>query len=135
LSRRRLTVEFNRPLYDKSSEAKEMIKLDQGIVKGLWKHYLPGLVNWVLQMSDEEMRQYLLDTYEMVPALRRVRNEILLNSNNLVEWLQSEIVIDEKAVTCCRQKNSRSQRCRRALLQLQISPLRQLRVPLRRHWV
>jgi phage/plasmid-associated DNA primase len=99
LSRRRLTVEFNRPLYDKSSEAKEMIKLDQGIVKGLWKHYLPGLVNWVLAMSEEEMRQYLLDTYEMVPALRRVRNEILLNSNNLVEWLQSEVVIDEKATT------------------------------------
>jgi len=99
LSRRRLTIEFNRPLYDKSSEAKEMIKLDQGIVKGLWKHYLPGLVNWVLQMSDDEMRQYLLDTYEMVPSLKRVRNEILLNSNNLVEWLQSEIVLDDKAVT------------------------------------
>lgn len=104
LSRRRLTVEFNRPLYDKSSEAKEMIKLDQGIVKGLWKHYLPGLVNWVLAMSEEEMRQYLLDTYEMVPALRRVRNEILLNSNNLVEWLQSEIVLDDKATTAVGKK-------------------------------
>jgi len=104
LSRRRLTVEFNRPLYDKSSEAKEMIKLDQGIVKGLWKHYLPGLVNWVLEMSDDEMRQYLLDTYEMVPSLQRVRNEILLNSNNLVEWLQSEIVRDEKATTAVGKK-------------------------------
>ena len=104
LSRRRLTIEFNRPLYDKSSEAKEMIKLDQGIVKGLWKHYLPGLVNWVLEMSDEEMRQYLLDTYEMVPSLKRVRNEILLNSNNLVEWLQSEIVLDDKAVTAVGKK-------------------------------
>jgi P4 family phage/plasmid primase-like protien len=104
LSRRRLTVEFNRPLYDKSSEAKEMIKLDQGIVKGLWKHYLPGLVNWVLQMNDDEMRQYLLDTYEMVPSLKRVRNEILLNSNNLVEWLQSEIVLDDKAVTAVGKK-------------------------------
>ena len=92
LSRRRLTVEFNRPLYDKSSEAKEMIKLDQGIVRGLWKDYLPGLVNWVLAMSDQEMREYLLDTYEKVPSLRRVRNEILLNSNNLIEWLQSEVV-------------------------------------------
>jgi P4 family phage/plasmid primase-like protien len=104
LGRRRLTIEFNRPLYDKSSEAKEMIKLDQGIVKGLWKSYLPGLVNWVLQMSDDEMRQYLLDTYEMVPSLQRVRNEILLNSNNLVEWLQSEIVIDDKATTAVGKK-------------------------------
>ena len=104
LSRRRLTIEFNRPLYDKSSEAKEMIKLDQGIVKGLWKHYLPGLVNWVLEMTDEEMREYLLDTYEKVPSLRKVRNEILLNSNNLVEWLQSEIVLDEKAVTAVGKK-------------------------------
>lgn len=104
LSRRRLTLEFNRPLYDKSSEAKEMIKLDQGIVKGLWKNYLPGLVNWVLQMSEQEMREYLLDTYEKVPSLKRVRNEILLNSNNLVEWLQSEIVLDEKAVTAVGKK-------------------------------
>jgi phage/plasmid-associated DNA primase len=92
LSRRRLTLEFNRPLYDKNSDAKEMIKLDQGIVKGLWKNYLPGLVNWVLAMNDKEMREYLLDTYEKVPALRRVRNEILLNSNNLIEWMQSEVV-------------------------------------------
>ena len=104
LSRRRLTLEFNRPLYDKSSEAKEMIKLDQGIVKGLWKNYLPGLVNWVLQMTDREMREYLLDTYEKVPSLKRVRNEILLNSNNLVEWLQSEIVLDDKAVTAVGKK-------------------------------
>ena len=104
LSRRRLTLEFNRPLYDKSSEAKEMIKLDQGIVKGLWKNYLPGLVNWVLQMTDREIREYLLDTYEKVPSLKRVRNEILLNSNNLVEWLQSEIVLDDKAVTAVGKK-------------------------------
>jgi putative DNA primase/helicase len=92
LTRRRLTLEFNRPLYDKNSEAKEMIKLDNGIVRGLWKNYLPGLVNWVLQMTDKEMREYLLDTYDKVPSLRRVRNEILLNSNNLIEWLQSEVV-------------------------------------------
>ena len=76
-----------------------MIKVDNGVIKGLWKHCLPGLVNWVLQMTDAEMRQYLLDTYEMVPSLKRVRNEIMLNSNNLVEWLQSEVVFDEKAVT------------------------------------
>ena len=99
LTRRRLTIEFNRPLYSKNSEAKEMIKLDQGIVKGLWKHCLPGLVNWVLQMTDAEMREYLLDTYDKVPSLKRTRNEIMLNSNNLVEWLQSEVVFDEKSVT------------------------------------
>ena len=98
LSRRRLTVEFNRKLYDRSSEAKDMIKIDQGRVTGLWKNYLPGLVNWVLAMSEAEMREYLLDTHEMVPALRKVRNNILLNSNNLVEWLQSEVVAAEDNV-------------------------------------
>ena len=99
LTRRRLTLEFNRPLYDKNSEAKEMIKLDNGIVRGLWKNYLPGLVNWVLAMSEQEMREYLLDTYEKVPSLKRVRNEILLNSNNLIEWLQSEVVFCKEAVS------------------------------------
>ena len=99
LTRRRLTVEFSRPLYSKNSEAKEMIKIDNGAVKGLWKHCLAGLVNWVLQMTDQEMREYLLDTYEKAPSLRRVRNEIMLNSNNLVEWLQSEVIQDENVVT------------------------------------
>ena len=99
LTRRRLTIEFNRPLYEKNSEAKEMIKLDNGIVKGLWKNYLPGLVNWVLEMKTEEMREYLLDTYEKVKSLKKVRNEILLNSNNLVEWLQSEVVYDINSVS------------------------------------
>ena len=104
LTRRRLTLEFNRPLYDKSSQAKEMIKLDHGIVKGLWKDYLPGLVNWVLEMSEEDMRRYLLDTYEMVPSLKRVRNEIMLNSNNLVEWLQAEVVSAPDAVSAVGKK-------------------------------
>ena len=99
LSRRRLTIEFNRPLYDKSSQAIEMIKLDQGVVKGSWKNYLPGLVNWVLAMSEKEMREYLLDTYELVPSLKRVRNNILLNSNNLIEWMQSEVVHCPDAVS------------------------------------
>ena len=99
LTRRRLTIEFNRPLWNKNSEAKEMIKLEDGVVKGLWKSYLPGLVNWVLEMKTEEMREYLLDTYEKVPSLRRTRNEILLTSNNLIEWLQSEVVHDPDVVT------------------------------------
>ena len=99
LTRRRLTVEFNRPLWDKNSEAKEMIKLENGVVKGLWKNYLPGLVNWVLEMKTEEMREYLLDTYEKVHSLKRVRNEILLNSNNLIEWLQSEVIHEPDIVS------------------------------------
>ena len=95
LSRRRLTIEFNRSLYSKGSEARDMIKIDRGVVSGLWKDYLPGLVNWVLEMSESEMRRYLLDTDEMVPSLKKVRNHILLNSNNLIEWLQSEVVVAE----------------------------------------
>lgn len=94
LTRRRLTVEFNRKLYNKSSEAKDMIKIDKGRITGVWKDYLPGVVNWVLQMTDKEMRQYLLDTYELVPSLQKVRHNIMLNSNNLIEWMQSEIVVD-----------------------------------------
>jgi len=98
LIRRRLTVEFNRKLYDKSSEAKDMIKIEKGRVVGEWKPCLPGLINWVLEMSEKEMRRYLLDTYEAAPSLKRVRNTIMLTSNNLIEWLQSEVVSDETNV-------------------------------------
>jgi putative DNA primase/helicase len=50
------------------------------------------------------MRRYLLDTQEMVPALRRVRNNILVNSNNLIEWLQSECVYDKDHVSAVGKK-------------------------------
>ena len=105
LTRRRLTVEFNRSLWDKNSQAKEMIKIENGVVKGLWKNFLPGLVNWVLSMKTEEMREYLLDTYEKVHSLKRVRNEILLNSNNLVECLQSEIIHQADVLSSVGKKN------------------------------
>ena len=99
LTRRRLTVEFNRPLWDKNSEAREMIKIESGVVKGLWKKYLPGLVNWILAMETTAMREYLLDTYEKVHSLKKVRNDILLNSNNLIEWLQSEVIHEPDIVS------------------------------------
>ena len=98
LTRRRLTIEFNRKLYDKSSEAKDMIKIEKGRVVGEWKNYLPGLINWVLEMNEKEMRRYLLDTYEAAPNLKKVRNAIMLTSNNLIEWLQSEIVLDDNNI-------------------------------------
>lgn len=104
LSRRRLTIEFNRPLYNKSSEAKDMIKINKGSIGGVWKDYLPGLVNWVLEMGERDMRRYLLDTNELVPSLRKVKNEILLNSNNLVDWLQSEIVVAPENVAAIGKK-------------------------------
>ena len=104
LTRRRLTVEFNRPLWDKNSEAVEMIKLENGQVNGLWKSYLPGLVNWVLEMDTNKMREYLLDTYEKVDHLRSVRNSILLTSNNLVEWLQSEVVHSPESIAAVGKK-------------------------------
>jgi P4 family phage/plasmid primase-like protien len=104
LTRRRLTVEFNRPLWDKNSEAVEMIKLENGQVNGLWKSYLPGLVNWVLEMETNKMREYLLDTYEKVDHLRTVRNSILLTSNNLVEWLQSEVVHSPESIAAVGKK-------------------------------
>ena len=104
LIRRRLTIEFNRKLYKKNSEAKDMIKISKGRVAGLWKDYLPGLVNWILQIDEKEMRHYLLDTYEAAPSLKKVRNNIMVTSNNLIEWLQSEIVLDKDNVVAVGKK-------------------------------
>jgi putative DNA primase/helicase len=55
-------------------------------------------------MSELDMRRYLLDTQELVPALKKVRNTILLNSNNLIEWLQSEVVADTDHVSAVGKK-------------------------------
>jgi len=98
LARRRLTVPFDRPFEGGQAEQKELIKFDaKGMPQGVFAPMLPGLVNWLLDMSAEEMRTYLMETGKKVDFFQRYEKQQSLRSNPLLDWLDHKVVFDPGA--------------------------------------
>tara|TARA_R100001224_G_scaffold35652_1_gene20211 strand:+ start:2165 stop:4771 length:2607 start_codon:yes stop_codon:yes gene_type:complete len=93
LSRRRLTIPFDRPFEGGPSEQKELIKFNrQGEPGGIFADMLPGLVNWLLDMSEQEMREYLMSTEKKAPFFAQFNSEQILNSNPMLDWMENNLI-------------------------------------------
>ena len=88
LRRRRITVfannavplEKQRPLQDEFTK------------------YLPGLLNWVLQLSDKEVTEFLKGS-KGSETLLETQREALLETNPMVGWLDARCVCDPGVIT------------------------------------
>ena len=58
---------------------------------------LSGLVNWVLDMSEAEMREYLMETTQKVDFFAKHNREQILKSNQIMDWMEHCLVFDENA--------------------------------------
>jgi phage/plasmid-associated DNA primase len=95
LARRRLTVPFDRPFDGSQAEQKELIKFDhKGNPQGVFAPLLPGLVNWLLDMTEEDMRRYLMETGQNVKFFQKYEKQQSLRSNPVLDWLDHKIVFD-----------------------------------------
>jgi putative DNA primase/helicase len=95
LARRRLTIPFNNVFSGSSAQQKTLIDMDdRGRPFGEFAHLLPGLVNWVLDMSEAEMREYLMETNSKVKFFAKHHSEQILKSNQIMDWLQHCVVFD-----------------------------------------
>ena len=95
LARRRLTIPFNNVFGGSSAEQKTLIDMDdRGRPFGEFAHLLPGLVNWVLDMTEAEMREYLMETNNKVKFFAKHHREQILKSNQIMDWLQHCVVFD-----------------------------------------
>jgi len=95
LARRRLTIPFDRPFTGAHHEQKELIKFDaKGNPQGIFAPLLPGLVNWLLDMSEEDMRSYLMETSKHVDFFQRYEKEQSLRSNPVLDWMDKHLVFD-----------------------------------------
>jgi len=100
LARRRLTIPFDRPFTGSQSEQKELIKFDaKGNPEGIFAPLLPGLVNWLLDMSEEDMRSYLMETSKHVDFFQRYEKEQSLRSNPVLDWMDKHLIFDPEAKT------------------------------------
>lgn len=89
LERRRLTLPFTCQV--KPEERRDLEKE--------FKPYLPGLLAWVLEMSDEEVTELLLNTSNTVRSLASVKAEFLIETNPMAEWLDACVALDPTAKT------------------------------------
>ena len=95
LARRRLTIPFDRPFTGGPNEQKELIKFNsKGEPQGVFSPLLPGLVNWLLDMSEEEMREYLMETSKKVKFFQKYEKMQNLRSNPLLDWMEHKIIFD-----------------------------------------
>ena len=95
LARRRLTVPFDRPFEGGQAEQKELIKFDsKGNPQGSFAALLPGLVNWLLDMQEDEMREYLMETSKKVDFFQRYEKQQSLRSNPMLDWMEHKLVFD-----------------------------------------
>ena len=95
LARRRLTVPFDRPFDGSQAEQKELIKFDtKGNPQGVFAPMLPGLVNWLLDMPEQDMRRYLMETGQNVKFFQKYEKQQSLRSNPVLDWLDHKVVFD-----------------------------------------
>jgi len=95
LARRRLTIPFDRPFTGGPNEQKELIKFNsKGEPQGEFAPLLPGLVNWLLDMPEEEMRSYLMETEKRVSFFKKYTKVQNLRSNPLLDWMDHKTIFD-----------------------------------------
>jgi len=89
LARRRLTIPFDRPFDGSHTVQRELIKFDtEGNPQGEFAALLPGLVNWLLDLSTDDMRAYLMNTGDKVKFLKTYAKTQSLRSSPLLDWME-----------------------------------------------
>jgi len=95
LARRRLTIPFDRPYLGSAADQQTLVDMDdRGCPFGVFAPLLPGLVNWVLDMSELEMREYLMETNSKVTFFAKHHREQILKSNQIMDWMDHCLIFD-----------------------------------------
>jgi len=78
---------------------------DQRDLKTEFKPHLASLLEWVLQMPDDEMMAYLNNTAKMVPSLNEFAEENLVATNPFAAWFQECVIYSSTVVNYVGNKN------------------------------
>ncbi|MBW4419811.1 MAG: hypothetical protein KME13_11350 [Myxacorys californica WJT36-NPBG1] len=96
-TRRRLSIPFENQIAKELQ--RDLISIGRNGVSGEFAEFLPGLVNWVLDMPDQQMFDLIKNTDVSVPSLNASRLESIVESNPLAAWLDSRCVFDADSKT------------------------------------
>lgn len=98
LERRRITVGMNHTI--KPKYQRNLIDYrDDGTISGEFAPYIPGLLNWVLEMDRLEARQLVKDSQNLCPGLIRQKIATLMENNPIAAWINENLLFDPTAKT------------------------------------
>lgn len=97
LARRRISVPMNNQI--KGSKQKNLIEQKNDKMSGEFLPYIPGLLNWVLEMDEERATSIVKNYEEEVPSLLAMKARTLVETNPIADWLDNKIVYDATAKT------------------------------------
>ena len=92
VARRKRTVIFNRNI--EALQRRNLVEETRGAFIGEFIPYLPGLLNWALEMTDQQMVEAIHNSYEMSPLMQQTKIENLLKTHPLAEWFNEKVAID-----------------------------------------
>ena len=91
LERRRITIGMRKQI--KPKYQRDLIDYsDDGNISGEFAPFIPGLLNWVLEMDSFEATQLAKDSLNLCPGLVRQKLQTLIENNPIASWLNDNIV-------------------------------------------
>lgn len=86
LQRRRLSLPCRNLV--RTENRRELLKFEgDGSVRGEFAGMLPGIYNWVIAVSDEDVKNLIGNTEKFAPSMKMWANEVLIQTNPLAAWL------------------------------------------------
>jgi phage/plasmid-associated DNA primase len=95
LQRRRITLYFNRVFQGRPSEQRNLISFTKGGTPiGDFAEELSGLINWLISMPEETMKDYLMATSENVDGYHKEESDRDRRVSTLHDWLGEHVIYD-----------------------------------------
>ena len=93
LARRRVSIPMTTRI--KAIEQRNLISCGKGEIRGEFAEFIPGLLNWVLEMDELEANGIIKQYIEKVPSLAEMKAQTLVETNPIADWLDGNIVYSE----------------------------------------
>ncbi len=98
LQRRRITVGMKKKISEENQ--RNLIKHDnQGNISGEFVPYIPGFLNWVLEMESERASECIKNAHKRCVKLTLERIESMVENNPIAAWLNENIIYDPNSYT------------------------------------
>ena len=98
LQRRRITVGMKQKISEENQ--RNLIKHDnQGNISGEFVPYIPGFLNWVLEMESESASECIKNAHRRCVKLTLERIESMVENNPIAAWLNENIIYDPNSYT------------------------------------
>lgn len=95
ITRRRSVILFKNVVPDEKKGDPLLEKTEDNELSGQFLPYIPGLMNWVLEMPDSEVTNYFRFTSKYVPSLTEISYEAIAKTNPLAQWVDSYLILDK----------------------------------------